>query len=488
MTNDEEFALAAFVIRHSSFLRLARRHRSPYASMPTNTETPSSPEAIPWNRILRDIHHRQVLPVIGPGLITVEENGRHLPFTHWLVPEFARRLGIEPEPGMTLNRAACSHLVRKGKRKDIYEELRELVEQHAGLPVPPGLAELAAIRDFDLFVNSTFDGFLARALAQARPGWKPDARGRAAFHPSRPVDLPTPLPGTFLYHVLGAWDTYPDFAVWEEDYMEFLCGLLEAPRDTRLHLFRELRNRSLLLIGAPFDDWIVRFFLRVAKQGRLSDLRDTAADYLADRPDQLGEPMVFYFDKVIGSPQIIPVEPRVFAADLRRRWAEKYAAASTEDILASIPDDMERGAVFISYSHDDLAAVATLAAGLKAAGIPVWLDRRRLQAGGDWEQALKRAVKSRASLFLSLISAATEGNPDRFVHEERKWAAERHLDGFIFYIPVVIDGTATVAREPAIFSRYHRYALPGGAVTGDFAALLERYLDRYRDHGEVRDA
>jgi len=442
---------------------------------------------IPWSRLLRDIHNRQVLPIIGPGLVTVGEEGREIPFIDWLAPHFAQRLKLPAENVTTLNRAACAHLVNRGKRKDIYEELRELVEQHENLPLPRGLVDLAAIRDFDLFITSTFDGFLSRALRQARPGYKPDDRGLAAFHPSRPVDLPDPLPGTFIYHVLGAYNTYPDFAVWEEDYIEFLCGLLEAPKDTRRHLFRELRNRSLLLIGAPFEDWIVRFFLRVAKQERLSDRRGSAGDYIADVPMTLGEPMIFYFDKVIGSPQIIDVDPCAFVRELRRRWAEKYDAASADDLLASIPDDMERGSVFISYSHDDMPAAATLASGLKAAGIPVWLDRRRLNAGGDWEQALKRAVKSRAALFLSLISSATEGSPDRFVHEERKWAAEVHVDGEIFYIPVLIDSTLTPLREPPVFAKLHRHALPDGQVTPDFAALLRRYLDQYNREGEIRD-
>lgn len=37
-------------------------------------------DTIPWSRLLRDIHNRQVLPIIGPGLVTVEENGAHLSF------------------------------------------------------------------------------------------------------------------------------------------------------------------------------------------------------------------------------------------------------------------------------------------------------------------------------------------------------------------------------------------------------------------------
>ncbi len=447
----------------------------------------NSPDTIPWTRLLRDIHNRQVLPIIGPGLVTVNEQGRDILFTDWLAPQFARRLGLPETENVTLNRAACAHLVNRGKRKDIYEELREMVEQHENLAMPRGLADLAAIRDFDLFISSTFDGFLSRALRQSRPGYKPDERGLAAFHPSRPVDLPDSLPGTFIYHVLGAYNTYPDFAVWEEDYMEFLCGLLEAPKDTRRNLFRELRNRSLLLIGAPFDDWMVRFFLRIAKQERLSDRRGSVDDYIAEVPEMLGQPLIFYFDKVIGSPQIIFADPLTFVRELRTRWAAKYEGGSSEDLLASIPDDMERGSVFISYSHDDLPAAAVLAAGLRGAGIPVWLDWRRLNPGGDWEQALKRAVKSRAALFLSLISAATEKNPDRFVHEERKWAAEVHVPGEIFYIPVVIDDTQTPAREPEVFARLHRHTLPGGQITPEFAALLRRYLDRHNQEGEIRD-
>lgn len=452
---------------------------------PSPLPPPGSLDGVPWNRILRDIHNRHVLPVIGPALVTVNDSGRQVPFNDWLAPEFARRLGLPPEEHTTLNRAACTHLVNRGKRKDIYEEIRELVEIHENLPIPPGLEDLAAIRDFDLFISSTFDGFLVRALKEARPGYRPDAGGLASFHPSRPVDLPDSLPGTFVYHVLGAYDTYPDFAVWEEDFMEFLCGLLEVPKDNRRNLFRELRTRSLLLIGAPFGDWIVRLFLRIAKQERLSDRRSTPEDYIADLPFQLGEPMIFYFDKVIGSPQIIPCDPLEFTAELRRRWCEKYGAV---DPLRDIPDEVKRGSVFISYSHSDLDAATHLAAGLKSAGIPVWLDRRRLQPGSDWEQVLKRAVKSQSSLFISLISQATEASPDRFVHQERAWAAEVHVPGEIFYIPVIIDDTPKGDHEPPIFSHLHRYRLPDGRVSPEFATMIRGFYEQYQREGEVRDA
>lgn len=450
----------------------------------------ATPDTLPWDRLLLHLHNRQVLPVVGAGLVTVaDEAGGQVPLVEWLAPRLAERLKLpEAEAMKTLNQVATAHLTRGGGRMAIYDELRVLVEEQAKGPIPPGLADLASIRDLDLFVTSTFDGHLARALQRARPGFRPSQGGELAFHPTRPVDLPEPLPPTCVYHVLGTTGTYPDFGVWEEDYMEFLCGLLEAPRDTRRNLFRELKNRSLLMIGSPFDDWVVRFFLRVAKQERLSDRKGKhQADYLAERSEMMTKPMVFYFDHVLGSPQILNMEPVAFVAELKRRWSKKYEALNDEELLASIPDEMERGSIFISYSHDDLSAALKLAMGLRAAGLPVWLDKRRLNPGGDWAVALKRAVKSRASLFLSLISEATEGDAKRFVHDERQWAAEVFVEGEIFYLPVLIGGVTQPKLEPPVFAHLHRHPLPGGHLTDDFARLLRRYVDEWNLNGEIRD-
>src|SRR6185437_9988038 len=102
-------------------------------------------------------------------------------------------------------------------------------------------------------------------MTAMRPGFSAE-RGVIRFHPSgnpnrtsdaplsgridSPCDLPATFSGTLIYHILGDYNTLPDFAVWEEDYMEFICGLLEH-RDTLSNLFRLLGSRDLLLLGAP---------------------------------------------------------------------------------------------------------------------------------------------------------------------------------------------------------------------------------------------
>jgi len=156
--------------------------------------------------------------------------------------------------------------------------------------------------------------------------------------------------------------------------------------------------------------------------------------------------------------------------------------------------DIQKGAVlFISYASEDKEAAFTLALGLHNAGIPVWLDKVRLQSGSDWETALRRAVKRRAALFISLISAVTESFPEnpttetqRFVMKERDWAADRHEPGLVFYVPALINpGTKTQQREPKIFRRLQCAKLPGGQTNPAFIARIAAYMDEYREKGEI---
>jgi hypothetical protein len=327
---------------------------------------------------------------------------------------------------------------------------------------------------------------LALALEKERPGFR--RRDHVlAYDYKRPVDLPESLQPALVYHLVGNRQTYPNFAVWEEDYLEFICGLIR--HDAQLaRLFLLLKTRYLLFLGAPFADWIVRFFLFVVKGGRFTDhRREDMSACLTDSAENLGEPLIFFFDKVVGTTRIIRGDPIAFTRELARRWRAEYEnAGASDDVLEQMPDEMPRGAVFVSYSRDDQDAVTQLVRGLRGAQIPVWVDKQRLQAGENYERSLEFAVKNGCSFFLSVISRATEGDPTRFVHRERRWAAQRHVDGFVFYIPIVIDDTAQPTLEPEEFAKLHFDSLPGGVVTSAFATRLRRLVEEYRLAGQPR--
>ncbi len=226
-----------------------------------------------WKSLLREIHSGQVIPVIGPDLVTVESgpDGTSVPLHKFLAPQLAEALELNsPDQFEGYNDVARSFLLNGGERKELYIALGEILDR-LDLPPSPALIDVASITDFSLFVAATPDPMLARAVARARPGFSPD-RGVIRFHPagnpnrshesplSGNLESPCDLPGTFrgplVYHILGDYNTLPDFAVWEEDYMEFICGLIESS-DTLENLFRLIARSDLLLLGAPSEDWIV---------------------------------------------------------------------------------------------------------------------------------------------------------------------------------------------------------------------------------------
>lgn len=445
-----------------------------------------------WHTLLREVHDQQVIPIVGPELITVvdPDSGQPISLYRSLAPKLAKALGVSENGAGEgwLNHVACDYLLKGGSRKTIYREVSELLDTlvHSKPDPPQSLCELASITDFDLFLTGAIDPLLGMALEKVRPGF--DRRDHVlAYDWRRPVDLPQSLQPAIVYHLVGNRQTYPNFAVWEEDYLEFIFAFVRHHAQLeRLSLL--LKNRYLLLLGAPFTDWIFRFFLFVAKGGRFTDhRRDDFGACLTDKPENLGEALVFFFDKVVGTTRIIRGDPTEFTSELALRWRTEYKVECSDDeLLTQMPDEMPRGAVFISYSRDDLAAVTQFVRSLRAAQIPVWIDKQRLRSGENYERRLEFAVKNGCSFFISLISKATESDPSRFVHRERKWAAQRHVDGFVFYLPVIIDDTKEPALEPPEFSKIHFDCFMGGRITSVFATQLRHWVEEYRLAGQPR--
>ena len=240
-------------------------------------------------------------------------------------------------------------------------------------------------------------------------------------------------------------------------------------------LGRDLKEHGLLILGLNFSDWLVRFFLRVTKQERLSSIRVHCA-YLDDGPNQpIPDSMVLFFGAVSRDIHVMRQNPQAFCAELARRWKLRHPDSETPSKAALPPSDsvIRRGAVFISYAREDEGAAARLVQGLQARGVIVWYDRERLQAGEHWHNTLEDEVKKHCGLFLSVISDTTENTRESYYHLERNWAAaraERLSLGEEFYLSVIIDDTPSPpGREPRIAHQTQAVSLPDGEVSEDFA-------------------
>jgi hypothetical protein len=221
----------------------------------------------------------------------------------------------------------------------------------------------------------------------------------------------------------------------------------------------DLKEHSLLVLGLNFSDWLVRFFMRIVRQEKLSS--STNVDYLADGPDELLPPsMVLFFGGANENVQVIPCHPANFSAELARRWQERYPEGNdraTGPVVVPPAAVMPNGAIFISYAREDEEMVKRLKADLERMGCLVWYDRERLKPGVNWHNVLEDEVKDRCALFLSVVSRKTESEVESYYHIERNWAAYRaefFASGEEFYIPVAIDDSPMpFQREPRQFRK-----------------------------------
>ena len=128
-----------------------------------------------WHDLLMDIHNQQVIPIIGPELVTVPDPETKVPPPLLLRSRASARESAEITLSSTapssLNRVACEYLRSSGARKSIYREVSELLNRLSAAP-PAALCDLASITDFDLCISSTIDSPLAAALEKCRPGFQ----------------------------------------------------------------------------------------------------------------------------------------------------------------------------------------------------------------------------------------------------------------------------------------------------------------------------
>jgi hypothetical protein len=160
-----------------------------------------------WDDLLNYIEERRVIPIVGPDLLRVQTDTGLRPLYDWLAEKLAAKLSVDPEGlprPLTLNDVVCSYLGQRGRREEAYTRLRSIMRETEFEP-PLALRQLAQITDFDLFVTTTFDPLLERAVNAERYGGQSTAEV-VAYAPNRVADLPcerSQLQRTVVYHLLG---------------------------------------------------------------------------------------------------------------------------------------------------------------------------------------------------------------------------------------------------------------------------------------------
>ena len=443
-------------------------------------------ERIFWDTSLDLVAKGRVVPIIGRDLLTVQYQGTEVSLLPFLARRVAEFLEVSAEglpEGDELNTVACRYMKGGKSIEDVYPVIKMVMPGEEELSIPPSFSKLAAIRPFKLFLTTTFDSLLERAINQER--FAGAAKTKVfAYAPNDVEDLPRPLEKSdppVVFHLLGKLSAAPAYAVTQEDMLEFLLALKsEQPKV----LFDVLRNASLLILGCNFGDWLARFFIRTAKCQRLSK---GGPDFVADKRIRSDNNLMVFLKDFSGArTKIFPGGGAAeFIDELYRRWTERYpggaAPPQPEDMTAASYG--KAGAVFLSYASEDRTAAGRIKEALEAGGVDVFFDKDDLEGGVDFEVKLKRSIEV-ASLFIPVISKNTLTPQRRFFRLEWKQALEERMKAAetqTFIMPVVIDETPPNAEAlPPGFRQPNWVKLPDGQADEKFVGQVKELYRRYQ--------
>jgi hypothetical protein len=456
-----------------------------------------------WEELLADIEEHRVVPIIGPDLVTLPMAGANVSLYGLLAQRLAEKLRIDIASfngSATLNDVASAFVSRGGRREEIYPKLRLIMREIDATPSDT-MIKLASIGGFELFIALTFDSLLVDAINQAR--FSGDLRTlQLAFSCARTEDLPRDwdrAQSPAVYHLLGKLSAAPEYAVTDEDVLEFVTSLQSQDRRPSL-IFDELRASHLLLIGASFPDWLARFFLRLAKDRQLS-LARSEKEILID-PTSAGDAQLVRFVRNFSyGTKVIGLEPKAFVDELHQRWTDSGRASLPAPRPGMTPaaqssslgategrEAMRPGSVFLSYAREDLRHVLDLKAAFERVGVDAWLDKERLEAGDLYDQKIRRFIKT-CAVFVPVISQNTERRVEGYFRREWKLAAERAqgiAEQIPFVLPVVVDDTPEYgASVPECFLAAQWTRIGGSDASSDFERRVATIVRDYRQRTGV---
>jgi hypothetical protein len=431
------------------------------------------------------VAERSVIPVVGQELFSIQIDGERKSLDCYLARKLAERLRVpttDLPADCTINEVACRFLQQPGaRREDLYRRMNSILTELAKQqpPTPPVLKKLAEISDFQFFLTTSFDFLLEQAINEVRFDGQPNT-DVYAYSLNDCRDIPrelTRFSKPVVFHLLGRYSVQPNYALTEEDTLEFMHALQSETRRPRL-LLDELKKHHLLLLGASYSNWLSRFFLRILRNERLTLPKGTDS-YIADTVIQQDASLsLFYSSPLSYGTKIFPEgSAEQFVNELHTRWSAINPEPAQKDALQPVLQDSEsadesaalgasppvemqmaEGAVFLSYASEDIALVRLVKEGLERAGLIVWFDKKYLEAGDNYDMKIQRSIR-KCCLFVPFISRNTERRVEGFFRREWFYAVERarNIDPSIpFILPVVIDDTSFYdCLVPEAFDRLH---------------------------------
>lgn len=438
-----------------------------------------------WDDLLGHIRQQVLVPVVGPDVAVVTVGDTQRTFSSLIGQHLVDRYRLAVSPGSTTMGQAVAEFLRERGRDEVerlYRVINDVITELDPEPANP-LRDLAAIDDLRLFVATTPDRLLAKAVNEVRYHGRPVTR-ELTFSPNQSTteqarnSRPAEPSDTVVLSLFGQAASTPQYAIHDEDRLEWMHALLSDAGSLPDWLGYPLKHQPMLFLGCEIPDWVGRFLLRMSSNARLSLERKQF--FFVGSPSSREPSLSDFFETYCRRTQVqqLYMEPGTFIAELRARWEEHAGAsprADADDAVACA----DTGTIFISYMREDADAARRLYDAITAIGGDVWLDERRILPGDSWEREVLTRIRRTVRLFVPVISANTERTEEGYVFREWAEAANRlqSIPSRRFIVPVVIDrdyaGDAARYRQvPEDFERLHFGRAPDGQPDAELIAML----------------
>jgi len=398
-----------------------------------------------WDDLLGHVRERVLVAFVGPDLVTVTRDGRTTTVSRLLAERLAERYKLQFAwtESSGLHDVVLPLYAAQGRSESerLYRVVNDLLL--AANPAPSdALRQLASILDIRLFVTTTFDSLMTRAVDDVRFEGAHGTR-ELWFAPNQStVDQQknARAPGnddSVVFKLFGQASSMPQYALHDEDVLEWMHALGAETARLPDWLSYQLRESPLLFIGCRVPDWIGRFLVRLASSTRLS--LASKQFFIVGSPGARGPGLADFLETYCGATrvQVVDADPATFVRELHERWVARIPRPELRTAGAGFP----HGSIFISYVREDAAVARDMSDAITALGGDVWLDERRLEPGDRWEEEILDGIRREVRLFIPLISKNTEAREEGYVF--REWGeALKRSEAIIrrrFIVPVVID-------------------------------------------------
>lgn len=453
-----------------------------------------------WGDLLAHIRGGSLVPVVGPDVCVINNAGSDQTLTTLIGQRLTEQYQLTTVPKVCSMVDAVEAIMRERGREEagprLYRVINDIINEVS--PVPgQALRDLAAIEDLRLFVSTTPDRLLAQALNDIRFQGQPLTReipfsivestgGQASNVVEGNSD------DTVVLSLFGRAASVPQFAIHDEDQLEWLHALLSDGASLPDWLAAELRKQPLLFIGCEIPDWIGRILLRMESLDRLSSPQNKQF-FLVYSPTDSEPSLSEFFSTYCMKTQVqqLQMEPTAFVEELHQRWEKTHVRRPAVPIVSSNAQAASRPEIFISYMREDVDAARRLSQAISEIGGPgvVWLDEQRLSPGKDWEEEILTAIRGTVRMFVPLISSNTKLAEESYVFKEWNEAADRSrsIRRRRFIVPVVIDadyqGDPTPYDLPDAFTKVQIGRAPNGEPDEKLLASLEEEIKNMRRPG-----